>query len=554
MAQPRDPVDAGRATAVRNGGSAVVDALVSEGVTDVFGIPGTHSLELYRALAGSGLRHVTTRSEQGAGYAADGYARATGRPGVCFVTSGPAVNNVAAPVGTAHADSVPLLVVAPGPPRGLEGADVGDLHEMRDQRGHMAAVAERAVRVSRPEEAADAVHETFAQWRTHRQRPHFLEVPLDVLTEAWDGEDTGPLPPAGRPGPAADDLALAARRLAGAERPALLAGRGAGAAAGAVRALAELLDAPVVTTVNGKGVLSETHPLSVGASVRLPPAQRLLTDADVVLVVGTALSDAELWGWEPDLPGTVVRVDVEAGQLRKRLTPAVGLHGDAGTVLPRLCELLTADPPAPRPRPDGPARARQAREDCAAAAAPEAGPWAGLNRALAAALPPEAVVAGDSSQVTYYGTAHFWPVPGPAQLLYPAVYATLGYGLPAAIGAKVGDPGRPVIALVGDGALMFSLAELATAVEQRLSLPVVVVNDHGYTEIRDGMRRAGIPPLAVDLHTPDFAAVGRAMGARGVRVRSVEDTVAAVLEALDADGPSVVEVDAAALAAAAGAP
>ena len=111
-----------------------------------------------------------------------------------------------------------------------------------------------------------------------------------------------------------------------------------------------------------------------------------------------------------------------------------------------------------------------------------------------------------------------------------------------------------MIALVGDGALMFSLAELATAVEQRLSLPVVVVNDHGYTEIRDGMRRAGIPPLAVDLHTPDFAAVGRAMGARGVRVRSVEDTVAALLEALDADGPSVVEVDAAALAAAAGAP
>jgi acetolactate synthase-1/2/3 large subunit len=538
-------------TAVRNGGSAVVDALVSEGVTDVFGIPGTHSLELYRALAGSPLRHVTTRSEQGAGYAADGYARATGRPGVCFVTSGPAVNNVAAPVGTAHADSVPLLVVAPGPPRGLEGADVGELHEMRDQRGHMAAVAERAVRVSGPGEAAAAVHEAFAHWRTHRQRPHFLEVPLDVLTEPWDGEDTGPLTLPGSPGPGADDLLLAARRLAGAERPALLVGRGAVPAAGAVRVLAELLDAPVVTTVNGKGVLSETHPLSVGASVRLRPAQRLLADADVVLVVGTALSDAELWGWQPDLPGAVVRVDVEAGQLRKGLTPAIGLHGDAAAVLPRLAELLAPDPP---PRRDASARAGRAREDCAAAAAPEAGPWAGLNRALAAALPPETIVAGDSSQVTYYGTAHFWPVPAPARLLYPTVYATLGYGLPAAIGAKVGDPGRPVIALVGDGALMFSLAELATAVEQRLPLPVVVVNDHGYTEIRDGMRRAGIPPFAVDLHTPDFAAVGRAMGARGVCVRSVDDAVDAVVQALGVDGPSVVEVDAGALAAATEAP
>ncbi len=538
-------------TTVRNGGDAVVEALVSEGVDVVFGIPGTHSLELYRALAGSTVGHVTTRSKQGAGYAADGYARVTGRPGVCLVTSGPAVNNVAAPVGTAHADSVPLLVVAPGPPRGLEGADAGELHEMRDQRAHMAAVAERAVRVSSPDEAAVAVHESFAHWRTHRQRPHVLEVPLDVLSEAWDGEDPGPLAAADSPDPDGDDLARAAGELAGAQRPALLVGRGAVGAAEAVRALAELLDAPVVTTVNGKGVLSETHPLSVGASVRLAPAQRLLADADVVLVVGTALSNAELWGWQPDLPGTTIRVDVEADQLRKNLVPTIGLNGDAATVLSHLSRLVTIDRQGSgRLSPDGAARAQRTRQACAQAAALEAGPWAELNRALATALPPGTVVAGDSSQVTYYGTAHFWPVREPAQLLYPTIYATLGYGLPAAIGAKIGDPARPVLALVGDGALMFAVAELATAVEQRLPLPVVVVNDHGYTEIRDGMHRAGIPPFAVDLHTPDFAAVGRAMGGDGVCVRSVSDAVDAVLHALDAPRPTVVEVDAYALAAA----
>lgn len=539
-------------SALRNGGSAVVDALVAEGVEVVFGIPGTHSLELYRALTETTVRHVTTRSEQGAGYAADGYARATGRPGVCFVTSGPAVNNIAAPVGTAHADSVPLLVVAPGPPRGLEGADAGQLHEMRDQRGHMAAVAERAVRVSSPAEAAAAVHETFAHWRGHRQRPHVLEVPLDVLTEAWDGADTGPLAAPVSPELDVDDLGRAAGRLAGARRPALLVGRGTVAAPDPVRALAELLDAPVVTTVNGKGALPEAHPLSVGASVRLAPAQRLLADADVVLVVGTALSDAELWGWVPDLPGTSIRVDIDPRQLRKNLTPTIGLPGDAGSVLPRLARMIAAEPSGARSRADGPARAEQARRACSEAAAVDAGPWAELNRALAAALPADTIVAGDSSQVTYYGTAHFWPVAEPARLLYPTIYATLGYGLPAAIGAKLGNPARPVLALVGDGALMFSVAELATAVEQRLSLPVVVVNDHGYTEIRDGMRRAGIEPFAVDLHTPDFAAVGRAMGAHGRCVRTVAEATAAVLEALDADRPTVVEVDAGALAAAAG--
>ena len=542
-------------TTVRNGGSAVVEALVSEGVDVVFGIPGTHSLELYRALTGNTIRHVTTRSEQGAGYAADGYARVTGRPGVCLVTSGPAVNNIAAPVGTAHADSVPLLVVAPGVPRGQEGADAGWLHEMRDQRAHMAAVAERAVRVSSAGEAAAAVHESFAHWRTHRQRPHFLEVPLDVLTETWDGPDAGPLPAAEAPDPDAGDLARAARALAGAHRPALLVGRGAVGAAAAVRALAELLDAPVVTTVNGKGVLSEAHQLSVGASVRLAPAQRLLVDADVVLVVGTALSDAELWGWQPELQGTTIRVDIEAGQLRKNLSPGISLHGDASALLPLLLTLLSARlEGSARPALDGPARAGRARRACALAAEPEAGPWAELNRALAAALPPGTVVAGDSSQVSYYGTAHFWPVGGPAQLLYPTIYATLGYGLPAAIGAKIADPERPVLTLLGDGALMFSVAELATAVEQRLPVVVVVVNDHGYTEIRDGMHRAGIPPLGVDLHTPDFAALGRAMGADGVCVRSVAAAVDAVVHGLDAPGPTVVEMDAGALAAAAGGP
>ncbi len=533
---------------MRNGGAAVVSALVAEGVEVVFGIPGTHSLELYRALADSGLRHVTTRSEQGAGYAADGYARSTGRPGVCFVTSGPAVNNMAAPVGVAHAESVPLLVVAPGPPRGLEGADVGELHEMRDQLGHMAGVAERAVRVSSASEAVAVVRETFARWRHRRRRPVFLEVPLDVLTEYWDGDLGGTAAGEDVPRPAPADLDLAAGRLVGADRPALVVGRGAVEASEPVTALAEFLGAPVVTTVNGKGVLPETHPLSVGAAIRLPPAQEMLTDADVVLVVGTGLSDAELWGWKPDLPGTSVRVDVEPDQLLKNLTPTIGLHGDARTVVAALLQQVRGlAGPAPAARDAGTVRAARAREACARAAAAGAGPWAELNRTLAAALPEQTVVAGDSSQVTYYGTAHHWPASSPNRLLYTAIYATLGYGLPAAIGAKLGNPGLPVLALFGDGAFMFSIAELATAVQERLPIPVVVVNDHGYTEIRDGMVRAGIPAIGVDLHTPDFAALGRSVGGRGVCVSTLTDLVTAVRSALSADGPSVIEVDAAAL-------
>jgi len=522
------------------GGAAVVAALVAEGVEVVFGIPGTHNLELYRALAGSGLRHVTPRHEQGAGYAADGYARTSGRPGVCFTTSGPAVNNVAAAVATAHADSVPLLVVAPGAPRGLAGADVGELHEMRDSRGSMAGVAERSVRVDSAAEAAAVVRETFARWRTRRTRPVFLEVPVDVLEGPWDGVLPPPVDPPALPSPGAADLDRATALLAGARRPALLVGRGAAGAPDAVRALAEQLDAPVVTTVGGKGVLDEGHRLSVGAAVRLAPAQELLAAADAVLVVGTGLSDAELWGWEPALPTANVRVDLEPEQLTKRHTPAVGLAGDAGAVLAALTARLPAQHSG---REDGGARTAAARSACAEAAAADPGPWRALNAALAAAL-PGAVVAGDSSQVTYYGTAHHWPASRPGQLLYPVVYATLGYGLPAAIGAKVARPDAPVLALVGDGALMFSVAELMTAVEQRLALPVVVVDNGGYAEIREGMDARGIERLAVDLATPDFAALGRAFGAHGVQAGGVAEVVDAVLAALEADRPTVVAVDA----------
>ncbi len=534
----------------RNGGSAVVDALVAEGVEVVFGIPGTHNLELYRALGHTGIRHVTARHEQGVGYAADGYSRVTGRPGVCFVTSGPAVNNITSAVGSAHADSVPLLVVAPGPPRGLEGADIGELHEMRDQQTHMAGVAERSVRVASAADAAAVVHETFARWRAGRRRPVFLEVPLDVLTEEWDGQGVAARVPdaATLPTPLADDFSLAARRLAEARTPVMLVGRGGVEATAAVRRLAELLDSPVVTTLGGKGVLPETHALSVGSHVRLAPAQELMSSADVVLIVGTGLSDAELWGWKPDFSGTTIRVDVDERQLGANHVPTVALHADAETVLSQLADLLSGNPRTHGVRDrEGAARAAAAREASIEAAATEAGVWAGLNTRLAAALPPATIVAGDSSQVTYYGTAHHWPAQAPMQLLYTAIYATLGYGLPAAIGAKIGRPETPVIALVGDGAFMFSVAELVTAVEQRLTLPVVVVNNHGYTEIRDGMVAGGIAPVGVDLVTPDFAALGRAFGARGVSVESVDELIVAVLAALDADGPTVIEVDAAAL-------
>ncbi len=268
----------------------------------------------------------------------------------------------------------------------------------------------------------------------------------------------------------------------------------------------------MITTCNGKGVLAEDHPLSVGTAIRLPAAQQFIAAADVTLVVGSELGDSDLWGGTIDSP-TVIRLDVDPGQLDKNRTAQAHLLGDAAATL-RL--LLDALPPG-RPHADGANRASTARAACRAQAESEGAAWVAVNQALRRALPAGSTVAGDSSQVTYFGTAHFFDVGRPGEFLYMAGFATLGYGLPAAIGAKIADPSRAVAVLLGDGALMFSIQEIVTAVEQRLPIPIVVLDNSGYAEIKDQQRQRDIEPIGVDLVVPDLPALARACGAHGHR-------------------------------------
>lgn len=526
------------------GGAAVVQALEANGVDVVFGIPGTHNLEIYRYLTGSPVRHVTPRHEQGAGYAADGYTRSTGRPGVAVTTSGPGLTNICTAAATAYADSIPMLVISPGPPRGLERADIGWLHEAKDQQAHMDNLLERSVRVGSADEAAATINQAFARWRVERPRPVHLEIPLDVLEGEWAGADGFELPEVAAPQPSEQAVTEAVRLLRAAVTPVVVLGGGTRHAGAETRRLVELLDAPVVTTVNGKGVIPESHPLSLGASIRFEPAQRLVAEADTALLVGTEMGDSDLWGGVIRASGAVIRVDIDARQLHKNIPATVGVHGDAATVVALLAEALEGDRTGSRV--DGAGRASAARAEIDRAALLDGEPWQKVQEVLRSVLPPDVIVAGDSSQVSYYGTVHFWPMEAPGRFLYPPGYATLGYGLPAGIGAKIGSPERPVIVLVGDGAFMFTAAELVTAAEQRLSIPVIVMNNHGYGEIGDQMDGRAIPRLAVDLTTPDFAALGRACGAHGERLTDLDGLAQAVQRALAADGPTVIEVEVAA--------
>ncbi|WP_270365822.1 thiamine pyrophosphate-binding protein [Microbacterium algeriense] len=518
-------------------GRAVLETIRGYGVTAIFGIPGTHNLEFYRPLADLGIRAVTNRHEQGSGYGADGWSQQTGLPGVVITTSGPGLQNAMSAIGTAFCESRPLIVLSPGVPLGAEFADVGTLHETKDATAMVGAIAEWSRRVSTAAEAVQAVHDAFHLFRTGRPRPVHIEIPLDVLEApaAVPAEDRRPWPMPDRVSGDPIALAEAARLLSAARRPVIVAGGGAVDAAHQVAAVAERLGAPVLTTLNGKAVLDEHHPLALGSNLRLAAARAVAEDADVLLVVGSKLGEAELWAPWLEARGAVIRIDISPKQRDKNLAATVGLTGDAAAVTDALLALL---PDAAHPARDFTAE-RAAIEAESRETAPDT---VALAEVIAAALPADAIVAGDSSQIVYMALGSVLRQEHPHSLLYTPTYATLGYGLPAAIGAAVAQTERPVVTVIGDGALMFCVNELATAVEQRLDVTVVCVDNGGYAEIRQNELDRGMAPVGVDLVQPDWAALATAFGATGRRVASRADIAASIRAAIADGGVQLVHI------------
>ncbi|MEO7131642.1 MAG: 5-guanidino-2-oxopentanoate decarboxylase [Dermatophilaceae bacterium] len=520
-----------------SGGEALVAALAEHGVDTIFGIPGTHNLSVYAAMQRHGMRHVSTRHEQGAGYGADGYARSSGRPGVCVTTTGPAILNAAAAAAQAYSDSVPVLFVSPGMPLRHPGRGNGLLHEIKNQSGAMAAILGESHRVTTVEEIPLAVAQCWATMTSGRPRPVHLEIPLDLLEESAVVTLVAPVPIARA---TADRSALAAalELLSAAEQPVVVVGGGARDAGPALLGLAEALGAPMVSTANGKGIVPEDHALFVGAGLQHPCVLDLIDGSDLVFAVGTELAPSDWWIGLPDLGDRLVRIDVDPIAVVTNAVPRVSLVGDARKTLEAL---LSADLRVASGE-SGCVRARKARESHQQAAREEGAPWVEIVSAISAALPRDAIIAADSAMVCYYGALSNLPLHRPGAFLYPTGVGTLGFGLPAGIGAKVANPDAPVLVLQGDGGTMFTLAELASAAELGIALPVVVVDNGGYGEIRNEMADRDDPVHAVALGHPDFPALARALGCRGVHVETDDELTAAVKSALEADRPTLIHV------------
>jgi acetolactate synthase-1/2/3 large subunit len=416
----------------------------------------------------------------------------------------------------------------------------GHLHETRNLPGAMRGIVESSHRVGSVEEIPVAVAQAFATMTSGRPRPAYLEVPYDLLAERSLVSLARPVS-APRVVPDQPLLELAAHRLGAAESVLIIAGGGCAGCPEALRSVAERLGCPVVTTFNGRGAIPSEHPLSLGCGVHLQALRRAVEQAGVVLAVGTELAPADLWDGPLPLEGRLVRIDIDPIQAVTNAAPEISLVGDAGATLEALLAVWDRDGLA-EPEGDRRVRASHWRERMAAEAQRVSARWDWLLDPLGEALGKRGVLAGDSSTACYHGAWLRLPAHRPRSFLYPSGYGTLGYGLPAGIGAKLGRPDDPVAVLIGDGGVMYTVAELAAAAQLKLPLVVVVADNGGYGEIRDEMHQRGQPPLGVDLPSPDFAGLARALGCHGREIQDGEELSAALRAGFAADRPTVLHV------------
>jgi acetolactate synthase-1/2/3 large subunit len=530
------PADAPSTT--QTAADSVIAALEQAGVSTIFGIPGVHTLALYDALTRTDrVRHILTRHEQGAGFMADGYARATGEPGVALVITGPGLTNISTAVGQAYTDSSPVVVLSTNVERPYLDAMRGSLHDLTDQRKLMSTITKSSVRVNHPEEAAQVTSDALTHAVSGRRLPRHVEFPKDVLDDVIPARQ----PIRSKPTTVAIDriaIGKAVAMLAAAKRPLVYAGGGVIAANATEQLfhLANRLGAPVVTSIQGKGAFPESHRLSLGTLWAADNAvDALIRSADLVLVVGSKLGVQSTEHFSMPLPTTMIRIDIDDEELSRNYSPTLAIRADAGDALFHLLQALpdvestwTAD------------EIDRVRADATATN------W-GIDRvawieAIRSAMGADGIVAWDMTMMSYVACS-LYTVEKPRTFLFPHGFGTLGFALPAAIGAKIGRTDTPVACVVGDGGFQFTMQEVATAIQHNVGLPVIIFNDSTYSAVKDeqGRTRDG-NFVAVDLVNPDFVKLADAYGIPGVRVNDPAGLQSEIAAALGRDVPTIIDV------------
>ena len=503
-----------------------------------FGLPGVHNLAAWKALADSNIRLIGVRHEQTAVYAADGYARASGRVGVAITTTGPGAANTLGALGEAWASGSPVVVIATDIPSTIRRPGVyrGALHEASDQEAMFKPVTKATFKVGDPGMLGSEIERAIAAATAAPSRPVYVEVPTDVLSAA--GEPQSPdSRTSSLPFPDDSQLDRAADILAAAERPIVWAGGGAlrSGAEEQVSALAERLAAPAFTTYLARGLLGASHPCAVGLPPHVAAAGQLWDEADAVLAIGTDFDGMMTQNWAMPQPRHLIAINVDPADAVKSYEPELVLAGDAAAVSAALLERVPAR--------DGLGalgeRLERIRAEALAELEREHPEEMKFLSVFADAVPDDAVVVADMCIAGYWlGALH--PVSAPRKLAYPMGWGTLGYGFPLSIGSALAGTG-PVVSVSGDGGFLYACGELATVAQERIPMTIVIVDDGGYGMLRFDQRHRGEPTFGVDLATPDFEAMARSFGIEAESVEGLGDDFGRALSRqVAADAPTVL--------------
>ncbi len=518
-------------------GAQISHMLKDRGVTHVFGIPGVHNQEMYRGIEEAGLVHVLARHEQGAGFMADGYARATGKPGVAYVITGPGLCNIMTPMGQAYSDSVPLLVISSCLDE--TAATRGQLHQMKDQRAAASTVCDWAEEARTAEAAYDLIDRALMEFETRRKRSKMVQVPIAALealaapAPVAPNQDLAFLP---------EDLSAPhkiAEQLRGANRPLIVFGSGAAHCTGYADRLLDQTGALAFATYAGRGVVRADHPQYLGSTLARASSKRVLSDADLIVVFGSELAEVDLWRAELGHSCPMIRVDIDPEVLaQRRAGPVTAVSSNTEWVIEALCDATADTMPANGWAGVDPTTLRTEWRAEVDAERPGIVPVAD---ALRACLPKGTMIYSDMCQFAY-AAKEVWDMDRPGHWHHPTGFGTLGYALPAAIGGAVARPGLPTMAIIGDYGFQYTVQELATAVELELPLPIFLWDNGKLGEIEDSMVRAQIAPNAVIQKNPDFLMLARAYGAKAEAPQTLAEMQAAVRSAFAADGPTLIRV------------
>jgi acetolactate synthase-1/2/3 large subunit/5-guanidino-2-oxopentanoate decarboxylase len=504
--------------------------LKSRGVDVIFGIPGVHNQEMYRGIEEAGISHVLARHEQGAGFMADGYARASGKPGVAYVITGPGVCNIMTPMGQAYTDSVPVLVISSCLDE--TAARKGQLHQMKDQRGAAATVCDWSEEARTPQAAYALIDRALREFEMDRPRSKHIQVPIAALC--------APAPAA--PAPSAHLASWAfpqdapVARLMAARKPLFIFGGGARHAAAVAREVVKRLGAASFMTYAGRGICAADDTLCFGSMLARPDSARVIAQADLVVAVGTELSETDLWRDDLGATGDVIQVDIDPAGFA--YADALNICCDARVFLRGMLEHLDTDRAATAWHAEEVAATRLRWRKEIGAERPGILP---VCDALKEVLPEDVMIFSDMTQFAY-AAKEVWDMDTPGRWHHPYGFGTLGYATPAAIGGAIARPDSPTMAIIGDYGFHYTMQELGVAVELGLSLPILLWDNGKLGEIEASMVSAQIAPNAVVARNPDFCKLAEAFGARSAAPSSLGALQQAVRDAFAADGPTLIHV------------